>query len=95
MLKDTKLPKVLLEFIESAKQQFLTDIDTHHVEFNVELAWIDMIFPNYTTITFHVSGSGSPEWIDRCVVLQHKLNDTKPESLFDCIPAPFVKVECY
>jgi len=95
MLKDIKLPELLLGFIESAKQQFLVDADTKHVEYNIELAWIDMVYPSYATITFHISGSGSPEWIDRCIKLQRKLNYTKPDALFDCMPMPHVRVECY
>jgi len=94
MLKDIELPKPLLEFIESAKQRFLAEPGTKRVERVVELVWTDMIWPSYTNITLHVFGSGEMDWIDRCVNLQFELDDAKPDSLFDCVPGPYLSIEC-
>ena len=94
MLKDIKLPEPLLEFIESAKQRFLAEPDTTRVERVVELVWTDMVFPSYTSITLYVFGSGSSEWMDRCIELRFELDDAKPEALFNCVPGPFLRIEC-
>jgi len=88
MLKDIKLPELLLEFIESTKQRLLAEVGTKYVDHVVELVWTDMIYPSYTNITFYACGLE----IERCVEIQFELNDTKPEILFDCIPGPFISI---
>ena len=94
MLKDIKLPEPLFEFIESTKQRLLAEVGTTHVDHGVELVWTDTISPSYTNITFYISGFGEGDWIDRCVKIQFELNDAKPEILFNCVPNPFISIEC-
>lgn len=94
MLKDIKLPKPLLEFINSTKQRLLAETDTTRVEHTVELIWDGMILPSYTNIILYAFGPGSSEWMDRCIDLRFELDDAKPEALFDCVPGPFLSIEC-
>ena len=94
VLKNIKLPKPLPEFIESTKQRLLAETDTTRVEHTVELIWNGMIWPSYTNIIIYAFGSGSSEWVDRCIELRFELDGAKPEALFDCVPGPFLSIEC-
>ena len=91
MLKDIKLPEPLLEFIESTKQRLLAEVGTTHVDYGIELVWSDMASPNYTNITFYVYGFGERSWRQRCWDIEDAL---EYEFLFDCVPGPFVAIEC-
>ena len=94
MLKDIKLPEPLLEFIESTKQRLLAEVGTKYVDHGIELVWTDTVSPSYTHIIFYVCGFDEGDWIDRCVKIQFELNDAKPEIIFDCVPSPFISIEC-
>ena len=94
MLKDTRLPGPLLEFIEAAKRRLLDETETERVESHVELVWVDQVRPSYTHITLYAFGSGEDEWIDGCIEIEQQLNDAKPESLFDCVPGPYLSLRC-
>ena len=91
MFKNLKLPKPLLEFIESTKQQLLAEPDTYHVDYGVELGWKDCISPSYSNITFYVHGSGGQDWRQRCWDIEDALDY---EFLFDCVPGPFITIRC-
>ena len=93
-LKNLRLPQPLLEFIEAGKRRLLDKTDTERVESEVQLVWTDMVWPSYTSITLYAYGSSGDERINRCIQIEQELNDAKPESLFDSIPAPFLCVEC-
>ena len=90
MFKDTKLPKLLWEFIDSSKHRLEVETEAECVESVVELVWTDWLIPKYTHITFYVVGAKkSSLWKE----LENKLNDAKSDALFDCVPAPYVTVE--
>ena len=94
MLKDIKLPKLLREFIESAEQLLLNELEAECVEHAVELTWVDMIYPSYATVTFYVIGSKQFGRNQRCLEIEQKLNDIKPDGLCDCMPVPNIIVKC-
>ena len=96
MLKDIKLPEPLLEFIESTKQRLLAEVGTTHVDHDIKLRWTGtvspMVSPDNTYITFYVSGFGGEDWRKRCWDIEGGLDY---EFLFDCVPGPFVIIECH
>ena len=92
MLKDIKLPEPLLEFIESTKQRLLAEVGTTHVDHDIKLRWTGTVSPSYTYITFYVSGFGGEDWRKRCWDLGDRLDY---EFLSDCVPGPFVAIECH
>lgn len=91
MFKDIKLPKSLLEFVESTKQRLLAIVGTKYINHGVELVWTNSISPSYTNITFYVHGSGEREWRYRCWDLEDDLNY---KSLLDCLPRPSISIRC-